>query len=216
MAPRPGPKSHGRHRSLSSTRAEYRANRRIPALSGSHRHHLPFARPLAVLPGPAPCCADIGGNDNAVVRIRASPMLGKVRDKRPDQAPHFLIGRRQVRWMPRRIAFSKIRGYRSVCCGRSTHRWWHSHQVRPGPTPLPVLRRKGKCPSRPIPCPSRMLQSHFVGPSWFSAPMRPLGDLDRCAMAFASLLPGGPETEDNRSATPPYCRPERAASTARA
>ena len=42
--------------------------------------HLPFAEPGVVLLGPAPGCADTGGNDNAVVRFRASPTLGRFRE----------------------------------------------------------------------------------------------------------------------------------------
>lgn len=165
--------------------------------------HLPFAEPGAVLLRPAPCCADTGGNDNAVVRFRASPTLGRFSENRPYRTSHLLIERRRVREMPRRFAYSQIRGYRSVCCGRSAHRWWHPPQVRPGPTPIAIPRRERKCPSRPNPCPSRMLESHFIGRSWSSEPVRPLGDLDRCAMAFADLRPGSPGTGENRSATIP-------------
>ncbi len=174
---------HSVHCPPPEDRAAHRIRPSWPPRMGAWRWlHLPFAEPMAVLPGPAPGCADTAANDNAVVRIRASPTLGRFRKNRPDQTPHLLIERRWVREMPRRIASSEVRGYPSVCCGRSTHRWWHSPQVRPGPTPSAVLRRKRNCPSRSNPCPSRMLQSHFVGRAWFSAPMRPLGDLGSSAM----------------------------------
>ena len=60
-----------------------------------------------------------------------------------------------------------------------------------------------------------MLQSHFVGRAWFSARVRPLGDLDRCAMAFVKSLPGSPGSGENRSATIPSCRPDRVLSRVR-
>ena len=50
---------------------------------------VPFAEPRAVLPEPGPCCADTGANDNAVVRIRASPTLGRFSENRPVQMPHL-------------------------------------------------------------------------------------------------------------------------------
>ena len=62
---------------------EHRAanrNRRgwLPRMGAWRWLHLPFAEPGAVLLGPAPGCADTGGNDNAIVRFRASPTLGKL------------------------------------------------------------------------------------------------------------------------------------------
>ena len=176
---------------------------------------LPCAEPMAVLSGPVPGCADTGGNDKAVVRFARPQHWGS-------SGRNVLFRRRTFSSSvagPERCAGDlptpEIRGYRSVCCGRSAHRSWHSPQVRPGPSPLATPRRKRKCPSRQNPCPSRMLQSHFVGPAWFSAPVRPLGGLDRCATAFAKSLPGSPGTGENRSATRPSCRPDRVLSRVR-
>ena len=176
---------------------------------------LPCAEPMAVLSGPVPGCADTGGNDKAVVRFARPQHWGS-------SGRNALIGRRTFsssvagsEKCPGDLPTPKFEvigasAVEDLPVGRGI-----SPQVRPGPTPLAVLRREGKCPSRPNPCPSRMLQSHCVGPAWFSAPVRPLGDLDRCATAFARSLPGGPGTAETRSATPPSCRPDRVLSRVR-